>query len=910
MGNLLFNPSFESNIDAGSDLTVANWVVLQSSAIATITYSATASDGTRSLSIATGNVVAGGYSGVRQAVYQGFSAGDLFTVRADRLCSTFPVGMLGYLRIMALDRLPSTSQSVVIGVWNWTGADTSFKAITGETTVAVPSWATALVFDIFTSNTSGGPLAATMLFDNVILDVLPLAGSTVTDANVSAGRTHDVAFLYDDAVGPVGFTITRDKNNMLAYFQEEAPVFGDPRIQTDSSASDFTLWRTSNQTDFAEGMGYLDFDQETGKKRAMSFKHGLISETGALRRGPVVSTLGTGGSLPMSTAPPGLMAATTYDASGIKRLFIASHTALLTSIDNGATWSAVTTPAGIAISGMCAFQRRLYVAYDRYAPMQRSGIGDATLANLTGNPLGQFVCADEGRIVRTLFDANNAASVLEQSVDGVTWTATTTFSDGTIQATGALTTGFYQGLFYFGTSSGIYSWDGTSTAGSIAKVVDFSTASSAALYSGLATNGRELAAWRGDLYFTVGKDLVYRFDGAKAPEKIVAPWNNQLIGPDGLLVDGTIEWIDLHATAWHLYVSLSIAPTAGGRFGYLYAFDGKAWTIVATSSDGAWGLCTFDGIEKLVLSLWGNTGSAATVRSSIPLKRLLTTADVTGAPEAVFRSSRLDLQRAAVPKLVSSGYLRYRNAPAKVGTTASVLGRKGANVLDVASVSGLQAGDWVWISPGGPEAQAKQIGSIAGTRLTFVASGGNTAALSADVPVGTEVVKPHVLMALVDAATGVATTIGGIYTNAVTDQLMQLPRSAPFVANRLYVQLTWPATSTSNTEVLEWAIRFIYAPEVKKRWRLSFDLRHGIQRLDGQAEERTTADMIDRIWAAKGARRLVTLYDIDGSDHLGRITQPEIRVEERRREHDGVSLQTAVATLQFIETDSTFLGGT
>lgn len=890
MGNLLYNPSFEEVVVTDADLTTTNWHLFSYLApSAVLSYDVVnRTDGISALLLGTGALGNGGYTGVNQSIYEGFAAGDILTVRLDRWAVTMPAGLVGIFRITALSGADAVLSTVFSQTWS--GVDGSFQTMTG-TSSEIPAGTARLYVEIFVACSVGGSPEAAVLFDNTIVDVIPRAGSVVTDASVSAGKTHDVAFLYDDTVGPVGFTITRDKNGMLAYFQEEAPVFGDPRVQSDSSASDFTLWRTTNQTDFSEGQGYVDFDQETGKKRFQSFKNGMVSDVASLKRGPYVYT---GGSIAFPTVvnPPDLMSATTYNASGGKVIWVALHDQLAWSIDDGASW--VTLPKMNAITSICAFQQQLYVAFGKAAVMKRTGVGDAILVDLA--TYGQLLCADEGIIVKTLHDANNAYTKLEQSVDGTTWTATTSFSDGSDEATGCLRSGFFQGLFHFSTQRGLYSWDGTATAGGVAKVVDYSTAGTSIPYTQLAVNGKRIVVWRGDLYFTVGRDLVYKFDGARPTDRIVSPWNSQLIGPNGLLANGSIEWIDLCPTAWHLYALVAALKTDGSRVGFLYAFDGKAWTIAVEFSDSHRQLCTFDGIEKLF-----DWNPLTRRLDSLSVKRVLTGQDAALTAAPVFTSSRLDLQRAAVPKLVSAGYLRHRNSPAPIASVVTQYAKAGQSTLVLSSVASFAVGDYLWIDPSGDANQVKKITAISGATVVL------DAPLSLDVPLSIVVYKIHVVMSLTDVATGLSTAIGGIYTNAVDEQLANLPIATPFVANRLTVSLRWFGT-TNEAEIVEWAIRYIYAPEVKRRWRLSLDLRHGVQRVDGEIEDRTTAAMIVQLWAAKGARRLIQYFDIDGTEYLGRIAQPEIRVEERKRAHDGITIQGAVATLQVIETDSAFIG--
>jgi hypothetical protein len=526
-------------------------------------------------------------------------------------------------------------------------------------------------------------------------------------------------------------------------------------------------------------------------------------------------------------------------------------------------------------------------------------------------PLG----VGEGFLVRVSPDDDGRLTVLDHSPTGEAWSFVDEqrFADNQVDATGSAHA-FYQGQFVFGAADGLYTWSGAGGVEAVTQQLGFSTATDT-------RNVRRLEVWRGKVYFTVGSDALYAFDGTKTPERINDPWSTTLIGPTGLLSDGEIAWMDLAATAWHLYVAVAVTTAGGAKRSYLYAFDGDGWSIVRTF-EGTWVQLAVYGDAQSVFAVPSpQPAPGAPVVYVIPAGRALVAAEEERSDsthQARFRSSRLDFERPLVPKLVSSVILRADDLSAAITSTLDQDAIKTDTALVLApgvDMNQWQVGDWVWIEPGEDAAEVRYVAAVnAGTRtLTFGTPAGYDVddALETTHQAGADIVRLSILASIFDVDTGAHTPIGGLYDPDESVQTIRLPPGSPVVTQNFELRLSWLGTTNvpAGGVLTEWGIRYVFAPDVKRRWRLSLNLRHGAQRLDSSPEPRSVAEMVDDLWTIKGARRLIRFYDIDGRDYLGRLGQLEIRYEDIVLESTGAVVTAGVATCFVLETDSEFIGG-
>lgn len=907
--NLIINDSFEDYTGAlQAPWTSSSSGFAGSTSSATVVTTPTPPAGANAikLSHSSPTTQAGQYFRVIQRIYTGFVIGARLTVgyylyKSNANSANNP--LIPYFRVYALNsagalisEILTNSNDGTTGYLAWTWRDAVSSAVPANTA------SLQFILEINHSQTTGLSLTQDAYFDALYAAVVPgvVTGSS-QGGSTHAGSTHDISLTYDEDIGPVGFNILRDQSNKLGYFQEEAPVFGDPKATADSSASDFTLWRSESQLSFAEGMGQVDFDKENGAKRVLLIKNGLLTDTGAIQRASKLTTNTIAPNITGVGNYPSVWSTTSFaPASSTTRYFLARGTQLMyTDSITGAFAEANALPQ--TVRHMITYKRDLYIAYGNSGVSQRKLYSDGTLNNLADNVL--FFGSGEGVLIRVTRDANSVYSVLSSSTDGITWANTTTISDGVFDVTGVLANGFFQGLFYFGLPSGLYTWDGTTSPGNIIEVIGFGTASDT-------INCSVIQVWQGKLYFNIGKGFVYEFDGASAPTLIFDPWSTDIISKFGGVFTATIERIMMASTTWRLYVALQIYDYTSGtvKKTLLYAFDGHGW-VIEKELTGWHELAVFMGQPYLYIV----DRDAATMQYLKTDRSLeYSDQDRTGITEV--RLSRQDFQRPLVNKLVSSVLIRYRDLTATADTTLATDTQVGDTAMTVASAASIVAGDWVVIDADGSTSEVKYVSSKASNTLTFGVPDSTTygttntvAALEHPHDSGVTVHRIHLAVGCYDVASQTMTMIGGLYDASALDQVISLPDHDPFVSTKFELRMFWIGSSAINMTctIKEIAIRYIYSPEPKKRFRWSIDLRSGIRRLGGVIEDRTTAQMVRQVWAAKAAQRLIEYHDIDGTSYFGRLGLPEIRYEEYEvQPGSGVKVLSATCTWSFIETDA------
>ncbi len=905
MSQICPNASFEEGAAPGT-----NWSTNQAALSYTNSFNSTTFiAGTRSLQqdLSINGVNQAGQ--VFQFITGGFAVGDKLSIMVHRRVTAKSIAN-GYaaFSITAIGSNGAVLASLYSSLA--TAVDSDWVQLTGETQ-AIPENTASIGVTFRVDGTSSTTGSMTVLWDYVMIDVIPQNDTTLSPGIIAAGQTHDVALEWDSGIGPVGFSILRDDDNRMAYFEEEAPVFGDPKTQSDSSASDFTMWRSANQVIFSDGMGQVDFNIDDGTKKFLLLENGRLSDTGFIARGPAITTEVVPGLISSSLTPPFAKFLTNYNNSLERIRFVAFGNNLLYSVPStGTGWTHCGgSPFGPQITDAVAFKRRVLAGFGNSGDMIiNSVVGGVAFISVVGEEAG-FYGSGEGNLIRIKPDANGVVDTLELSTDMAIWSATKTYDDGVANATGSMSPGFFQGLFYFGARDGLYSWDGGTSGSSTALVLSFSTAASA-------NNAKRIKLFKGRLYFTIGSDVLYEFDGATAPRRITEPWSAEIIAPSGGIYEGTVQWLDIEPTAYKLYVAVACTDNSAQKYTLVMSYDGTAWVVEYKHTGAHLMLGSFDAENRIYMI---STVPDNLMYSMAADRNLPAALEDRSTRQLFFRSSRLDLQRPIVDKLVSGVYTRYRNLTPTISTSLSQSTLAGATSMKLGSVTGITAGDWVWIDPNesttiqGSEVKYVSAVDVASNTLTFgvppVATYGITgtvAALERAHFAGDTVVRIQILSSLYDVSTNTETMIGGVYSSTSQDQLVTLPENDPFISKKFEVRFRMLGTTTSpvSAEIREWAIRYIYLPEAKKRWRMSFNLRQGIERLDHSPESRDSQTMKDQIWEAKGARRLVRFYALDGGSYLGRIGQPEFRIEETTDQFNGQKLETMVCSLTFIETDA------